>query len=57
MQVEQGTALAAMADKLSAYGHIVQVSDLTSKVNGAQMTGKGWTGAADPRSPGTALVE
>ena len=57
VQVEQGTALAAMADKLSAYGHIVQVSDLTSKVNGAQMTNKGWTGAADPRSPGTALVE
>ena len=57
VQVEQGTALAAMADKLSAYGHTVLVSDLTSKVNGAQMTDKGWTGAADPRSPGTALVE
>ena len=57
VQVEQGTTLAAMADKLSAYGHIVLVSDLTSKVNGAQMTDKGWTGAADPRSPGTALVE
>ena len=55
--MEQGTALAAMADKLSAYGHTVLVSDLTSKVNGAQMTDKGWTGAADPRSPGTALVE
>ena len=57
VQVEQGTALAAMADKLTAYGRTVLVSDLTSKVNGAQMTDKGWVGAADPRSPGTALVE
>jgi gamma-glutamyltranspeptidase / glutathione hydrolase len=57
VQVEQGTALAAMADKLSAFGHTVLASDLTSKVNGAQMTDKGWIGAADPRSPGTALVE
>jgi gamma-glutamyltranspeptidase / glutathione hydrolase len=57
VQVEQGTGLAAMADKLSAYGRTVLASDLTSKVNGAQMTDKGWIGAADPRSPGTALVE
>jgi gamma-glutamyltranspeptidase / glutathione hydrolase len=57
VQVEQGTALAAMADRLSVYGRTVLASDLTSKVNGAQMTEKGWMGAADPRSPGTALVE
>jgi gamma-glutamyltranspeptidase / glutathione hydrolase len=57
VQVEQGTALAAMADKLAAFGRTVLASDLTSKVNGAQMTDKGWIGAADPRSPGTALVE
>jgi gamma-glutamyltranspeptidase / glutathione hydrolase len=57
VQVEQGTMLAAMADRLSAYGRTVLASDLTSKVNGAQMTDKGWIGAADPRSPGTALVE
>jgi gamma-glutamyltranspeptidase / glutathione hydrolase len=57
VQVEQGTTLAAMADRLSAYGRTVLASDLTSKVNGAQMTDKGWIGAADPRSPGTALVE
>ncbi|MEP7350136.1 MAG: gamma-glutamyltransferase [Sphingorhabdus sp.] len=57
VQVEQGTALAAMADKLSSYGRKAVPSDLPSKVNGAQLTEKGWVGAADPRSPGTALVE
>jgi gamma-glutamyltranspeptidase / glutathione hydrolase len=57
VQVEQGTSLAAMADKLSVYGRTVLASDLTSKVNGAQRTDKGWVGAADPRSSGTALDE
>jgi gamma-glutamyltranspeptidase / glutathione hydrolase len=57
VQVEQGTSLAAMADKLAGFGRTVLASDLTSKVNGAQMTDTGWVGAADPRSPGNALVE
>ncbi len=57
VQVEQGTPLAAMADQLSTYGRTVLASDLTSKVNGAQWTEKGWVGAADPRSPGTAITE
>jgi gamma-glutamyltranspeptidase / glutathione hydrolase len=55
--VEQGTNLSAMADKLSAFGRTATPTDLGSKVNGAQWTDKGWTGAADPRSEGVALVE
>ncbi len=57
VQVEQGTDLAKMADALAVYGHIVTPTDLGSKVNGAQLTATGWTGAADPRSEGTVLVE
>ena len=57
VQVEEGTALAGMADALSAYGRKVVATDLGSKVNAAQLTASGWIGAADPRSPGTALVE
>lgn len=57
VQVEEGTALSAMTDALSAYGRKVVATDLASKVNGVQLTPNGWIGAADPRSPGTALVE
>ncbi len=57
VQIEQGTSLSAMADQLSRFGRTAQPTDLTSKVNGAQWTGSAWTGAADPRSEGAALVE
>jgi gamma-glutamyltranspeptidase/glutathione hydrolase len=57
IEVEQGTPLSAMADQLSQFGRPAVPTDLTSKVNGAQRTENGWTGAADPRSEGVALVE
>jgi len=57
VQVEEGTALATMTDVLSSYGRKAVATDLGSKVNGAQLTSGGWIGAADPRSPGAALVE
>jgi gamma-glutamyltranspeptidase / glutathione hydrolase len=53
LQVEQGTALAAMTDQLAAYGQKVKASDLGSKVNGVQLVGTAWVGAADPRAEGT----
>ncbi|APG63202.1 gamma-glutamyltransferase [Sphingorhabdus lutea] len=56
VQVEEDTFLSAMADELAAFGKAVQASDLGSKVNGAEWTDKGWTGAADPRSEGTAII-
>lgn len=56
IEVEQGTPLAAMVDDLQKYGQKVRASDLGSKVNGAQLTSAGWTGAADPRSEGTSAV-
>jgi gamma-glutamyltranspeptidase/glutathione hydrolase len=55
--VEQGTPLAAMTGALSAFGQPALARDEGSKVNGVQLIATGWTGAADPRSPGTALVE
>jgi gamma-glutamyltranspeptidase / glutathione hydrolase len=53
--VEQNTPLAAMADRISAYGQKVKPSDEGSKVNGVQLVGGQWTGAADPRSEGMAI--
>lgn len=55
--VEQNTALAAMIPALEALGQKVKAADVTSKVNAVQRTADGWTGAADPRSPGIALAE
>jgi gamma-glutamyltranspeptidase / glutathione hydrolase len=34
----------------------VRTVDLGSKVNGAQLTTTGWTGASDPRSEGTSAT-
>jgi gamma-glutamyltranspeptidase / glutathione hydrolase len=56
LEVEQNTTLAAMADELDKYGQIVRPVDLGSKVNGAQRTATGWTGASDPRSEGTSAT-
>jgi gamma-glutamyltranspeptidase / glutathione hydrolase len=56
--VEKGTKLGAMQGELSALGQMVVVSDLGSKLNAVERTPTGgWRGAADPRSPGTALSE
>jgi gamma-glutamyltranspeptidase / glutathione hydrolase len=57
MLIEQDTPVAAMAEKIAAFGNVVKPYDLLSKVNGAQLTAKGWIGAADPRSEGAAFNE
>jgi gamma-glutamyltranspeptidase / glutathione hydrolase len=58
LQVEQGSALAPMVDAMSAYGQHVRAVDLGSKVNGVQLIGDRWVGAADGRSEGaTATVD
>jgi gamma-glutamyltranspeptidase/glutathione hydrolase len=56
LEVEQNTSLVAMADELAKYGQKVRGVDLGSKVNGAQLTTAGWTGASDPRSEGTSAT-
>ena len=55
--VEQGSPLADMAPALVAFGHVVSPAVLQSKVNALQRVGKGWKGAADPRSEGVALAD
>ncbi len=56
LEVEKGTPLAAMAADIAKYGQNVRASDLGSKVNGAQWSTTGWTGASDPRSEGTSAT-
>ena len=56
LQVEENTPLAAMVGELGKYGQKAKPADLGSKVNGAQLTANGWTGASDPRSEGTSAV-
>lgn len=54
--VEPGTALAAMAPALRAYGHKVELRG-GSKLNAVEWLGGQWVGAADPRSEGAAIHE
>jgi gamma-glutamyltranspeptidase / glutathione hydrolase len=56
LEVEQNTGLEAMAGELAKYGQKVRPVDLGSKVNGAQLTATGWSGASDPRSEGTSAT-
>lgn len=56
LELEQDTPLAAMSDQISAFGQKASVTDLGSKVNGAQFLNGAWTGAADPRSQGTSAT-
>ena len=53
--VEENTALANALDMIAAFGQQVKPADLGSKVNGVQLVEGKWTGAADPRSEGTAV--
>lgn len=55
--LEQGTALAAMADQLRALGHTVAVRPPGFKANAAKRVGGRWIGAADPRSEGSWTAE
>jgi gamma-glutamyltranspeptidase / glutathione hydrolase len=56
LEVEQNSALSAIAGDLAKYGQKVRNVDLGSKLNGAQLTAQGWVGAADPRSEGTSAT-
>ncbi|MFV3128189.1 gamma-glutamyltransferase [Niveispirillum sp. KHB5.9] len=54
LRIEAGTPVGAMADKLRAMGHEVQVDDFGGKLNGIDKVTGQWRGGADPRSNGTA---
>jgi gamma-glutamyltranspeptidase/glutathione hydrolase len=57
LRYEEGTRLDAMAAGLKALGHKdVRGSTLPLKANAVARDGKGWRGAADPRSEGLALA-
>ena len=55
--LEQGTWLTAMKPALEKLGHRVTIAPLGLKANAVERTPRGWVGAADPRSVGTALPE
>jgi len=55
--LEKGTSLEPMKEPLEKLGHQVVISSLGLKANAAERTAKGWVGAADPRSVGTALSD
>ncbi|MBK7262128.1 MAG: gamma-glutamyltransferase family protein [Rubrivivax sp.] len=55
VQLEAGTARAALADGLRALGHDVVVQPLPSGAGFLQRVPGGWIGAADPRRDGVAL--
>jgi gamma-glutamyltranspeptidase/glutathione hydrolase len=55
--LEQGTWLTAMKPALEKLGHRVTIGKLGLKANAVERTPRGWVGAADPRSVGTALPE
>ncbi|MFA6114779.1 MAG: gamma-glutamyltransferase [Sphingomonas sp.] len=55
--LEKGTSLEPMKEPLEKLGHQVVISGLGLKANAAERTTKGWVGAADPRSVGTALSD
>lgn len=55
--LEQGRGLDALVRPLEAMGHSIRIAPLGLKANAAERTERGWTGAADPRSPGVALAE
>lgn len=57
LRYEEGTRLDAMAAGLKALGHKdVRGSTLPLKANAVARDGRGWRGAADPRSEGLALA-
>ena len=51
--LEQGTALEALAPELEALGHEVRIRPLNSGLHGIERTPAGWRGGADPRREGT----
>jgi gamma-glutamyltranspeptidase/glutathione hydrolase len=55
IQLEKGTAAAALAAPLAAKGHTVEEAPLLSGLGFLKRTPAGWIGAADPRRDGAAL--
>jgi gamma-glutamyltranspeptidase/glutathione hydrolase len=53
-ELERGTEVARLAEKLAALGHEVQVIELTSGAQAIVRPRTGWIGGADPRREGTA---
>jgi gamma-glutamyltranspeptidase/glutathione hydrolase len=54
-ELERGTAVAALAGKLTALGHDVRVIDQNSGVHTIVRVRDGWVGGADPRREGRAM--
>ncbi len=52
-ELEKDTAVVALAPKLAAIGHDVEVSDQTSGAQAIVRTKSGWIGGADPRREGS----
>ncbi len=57
LTVERNSYLEAMIPELVKLGETVSPGDITSKLTIIERTPGGWVGAADPRSPGVALVQ
>ena len=55
--IEDNAAGQAIAGKMQPFGYEFTPTDLGSKLNAIEGTGKGWRGAADPRGPGTSAVD
>jgi len=55
VELEKGTAAAALEPKLRALGHQVRVMDHNSGVQAIARTKHGWIGGADPRREGVVL--
>jgi gamma-glutamyltranspeptidase/glutathione hydrolase len=53
-ELEAGTPLADLADRLRALGHQVQVRGHEGGLTGIRRVGDGWEGGADPRRDGVA---
>ncbi|MEO7134770.1 MAG: gamma-glutamyltransferase [Vicinamibacterales bacterium] len=55
VEIEKGTAAAALEPKLRALGHDVRLYEYASGVHAIARTRNGWAGGADPRREGTVL--
>jgi gamma-glutamyltranspeptidase/glutathione hydrolase len=53
VELEQGRAVAQLADRLRALGHKVKIGPLSSGLAFLARKGARWDGAADPRRDGT----
>ena len=55
VELEKGTAAAALEPKLRALGHDVRILEYASGLHAITRTRAGWAGGADPRREGTVL--